>query len=93
MGTGARGLRSAMEQLLWPVMYEVPGGSVRYVLVTEAAAKGEGEVGYWGRGQAGRFREAVKGEEAEWAYKEGKKSGDVQAGTFEELRVGEGSGM
>jgi ATP-dependent Clp protease ATP-binding subunit ClpX len=97
MGTGARGLRSAAEALLWPVMYEVPGSSVRYVLVTEKAARYEAEPGYWSRGQAGRFVAAAEKEEEEWearqAVKAGRKAADVEAANFEEFREQAKSGM
>ncbi|AGF73206.1 ATP-dependent Clp protease ATP-binding subunit ClpX [Corynebacterium halotolerans] len=43
-GTGARGLRAIMEELLVPVMYDLPDREdVAEVIITEAAALGEGE--------------------------------------------------
>lgn len=97
MGTGARGLRSAAESLLWPIMYEVPGSGVRYVLVTEKSARYEAEPGYWSRGQGQRFRSAIKMETEEWearqAAKAGRKSGEMEVATFEEFREQAKSGM
>ena len=66
MGTGARGLRTVMERLLAEAMFEVPGGSVKYVLVDRRAAEREGEVLYFGRGAGGAWREKWEGEEGEW---------------------------
>ncbi|KAL8966930.1 MAG: hypothetical protein Q9197_005708, partial [Variospora fuerteventurae] len=39
MGTGARGLRTCCERLLTDTMFEVPGGSVKYVAVTAKVAR------------------------------------------------------
>ena len=45
--TGARGLRAIMEELLVPIMYELPDReNVAEVVVDEAAALGEGEPKY-----------------------------------------------
>ena len=45
--TGARGLRAIMEELLVPIMYELPDReNVAEVVVDEAAARGEGEPKY-----------------------------------------------
>jgi ATP-dependent Clp protease ATP-binding subunit ClpX len=95
MGTGARGLRSAAEALLWPIMYEVPGSSVRYVLVTEKAARYEAEPEYFSRGQGHRFRAAVKTEEEEWQAKQDAKAGKGvgEVSSFEEFREQAKSGM
>ncbi|RMZ78251.1 hypothetical protein DV737_g3993, partial [Chaetothyriales sp. CBS 132003] len=51
MGTGARALRTEMETILGDAMYEAPGSSVRYALVTEKVAKRQEGVLYFGRGQ------------------------------------------
>ena len=99
MGTGARGLRTVCERLLTETMFEVPGSSVKYVLVNESVAKREGAPIYFSRGQHARMREMVEAEEAEWARKqqplrEGHQSGGDGAkeaergsdGSFEEYR-------
>lgn len=48
--TGARGLKMEMERVLAEPMFDAP---VPYVLVTEAAVRGDEKVGYWGK--EGRF--------------------------------------
>ncbi|KAF8331878.1 P-loop containing nucleoside triphosphate hydrolase protein [Cantharellus anzutake] len=64
-GMGARGLRGIMEGLLLESMYDVPGSSVRYVLVDLATVKGERPASYWSRGEGGAFYSALASEE-EW---------------------------
>ncbi|OBT68061.1 hypothetical protein VE03_01591 [Pseudogymnoascus sp. 23342-1-I1] len=94
LGTGARGLRTAVEMLLGEAMYEVPGSSVRYVLVDARAARREGRVGYWSRGKGGEFVSAWELEEKEWAEKEKRAKGEVDSSaSFEALRESAGSGM
>lgn len=66
MGTGARGLRTVMERLLGESMFECPGAGIRYVLVTEAAAKREEGCRWYGRGGHARFLQEVADEEEKW---------------------------
>ena len=49
-GTGARGLRRILEDRLLDAMYSAPGGSARYALLDEAAAKGDTQVQLFPRG-------------------------------------------
>ena len=97
MSTGARGLRSAAENLLWPIMYETPGSGVRHVLVTEKSACYEEEHKYYSRGYRARFNADVAREEQEWEIKEalkaGKKADELEAASFEEFREQAKSGM
>lgn len=97
MGTGARGLRSAAENLLWPIMYEAPGSGIRHVLVTEKSARYEEEHTYYARGQKTRWEADISREEHEWEIKEalkrGKKAGELEATSFEEFREQAKSGM
>ncbi|KFX96469.1 hypothetical protein V490_03333 [Pseudogymnoascus sp. VKM F-3557] len=94
LGTGARGLRTAVEMLLGEAMYEVPGSSVRYVLVDARAARREGRVGYWSRGKGIEFVNAWELEEKEWADKEKAAKGEEDSSTsFEALRESAESGM
>ena len=94
LGTGARGLRTAVEMLLGEAMYEVPGSSVRYVLVDARAARREGRVGYWSRGKGGEFVRAWELEEKEWAEKENSGKGPEDSSvSFEALRESAESGM
>lgn len=46
---GARGLRRVMEEVLEGPQFEVPGGSVRYVLITEDVVDGKVAPLYFGR--------------------------------------------
>ncbi|KAI0398931.1 P-loop containing nucleoside triphosphate hydrolase protein [Xylaria palmicola] len=48
--TGARGLKMEMERVLAEPMFDAP---IPYVLVTEAAVRGDEKAGYWGK--EGRF--------------------------------------
>lgn len=89
MGTGARGLRTCVERLLTETMFEVPGSSVKYVVVTGSVARRECAPVYFGRGHGDRFRECVESED------EGKMEGDGRGkaggdggemGSFEEYR-------
>ena len=66
MGTGARALRTEMEAILGDAMFEAPGSSVRYVLVTERIARREEGATYLGRGQGGRFHALIAQEEGQW---------------------------
>lgn len=97
LGTGARALRSIMEELLGGVMYDAFGGSVRYVLVTAKAARWEEACGFWGRGAGGRFREAVVREEEAWVNEQEKLQGkgmeDAEVASFEEFREKATSGI
>lgn len=61
--TGARGLRRIMEVLLSDAMFETPGAGVQSVLLTEAAAKKEGDVAYYSRGQSYLFHSMIAAEE------------------------------
>lgn len=85
MGTGARALRTEMETILGDAMFEVPGSSVKYVLVTEKVAKREEGAIYLGRGQGGRFHSLIAQEEGEWEDKQKSKS-DKEAPDFVEWR-------
>ncbi|KAK5050065.1 hypothetical protein LTR84_004185 [Exophiala bonariae] len=79
MGTGARALRTEMETILGDAMFEAPGSSVKYVLVTEKVAKREEGAIYFGRGQGGKFHALIAQEEGDWEDKQKKKDGDRAA--------------
>ena len=66
MGTGARGLRTVCERLLTETMFEAPGSSIRYVLVTERVARREAAPVYMARGQQHKFHGVLAEEEEEW---------------------------
>ncbi|KAI4242660.1 MAG: hypothetical protein L6R40_003881 [Gallowayella cf. fulva] len=88
MGTGARGLRTVCERLLTETMFEAPGSSIKFVLVTGAVARKECAPFYFARGQGGRFREMVELEEDLGARSGGRggKGGGEGVGSFEEYR-------
>lgn len=73
-------------------MFEAPGSSIKYVAVTEKVARKECAPLYFPRGQVGRFREVVEGEDGEGegegeekhSYEEG--GGESELATFEEYR-------
>ncbi|KAJ6165012.1 ATP-dependent Clp protease ATP-binding subunit clpX-like [Penicillium chermesinum] len=69
MGTGARALRTEMETILSDAMYEVPGSSVKFVLVTEAVANRDEKPVYLARGQGGKFHAMISAEESQWEDK------------------------
>ncbi|KKK18711.1 hypothetical protein P175DRAFT_0475908 [Aspergillus ochraceoroseus IBT 24754] len=69
MGTGARALRTEMETILSDAMFETPGSSVKFVLVTEAVADRKEKPVYLARGQGGRFHAMIAAEEDQWEEK------------------------
>ncbi|KAJ5790891.1 uncharacterized protein N7518_007902 [Penicillium psychrosexuale] len=69
MGTGARALRTEMETILSDAMFEAPGSSVKFVLVTEAVADRKEQPIYLARGQGGRFHALISAEESQWEAK------------------------
>lgn len=69
MGTGARALRTEMETILSDAMFEAPGSSVKFVLVTEAVAERKEKPIYLARGQGGKFHAMISAEESEWEEK------------------------
>ncbi|CAG8161128.1 unnamed protein product [Penicillium nalgiovense] len=69
MGTGARALRTEMETILSDAMFEAPGSSVKFVLVTEAVADRKEQPIYLARGQGGRFHAMISAEESHWEAK------------------------
>lgn len=81
MATGARALRTEMETILSDAMFEAPGSSVKFVLVTEAVAARKDRAVYFSRGQGGKFHAMIAAEESDWeertqkeqAVKRGKK--------------------
>jgi ATP-dependent Clp protease ATP-binding subunit ClpX len=83
MGTGARGLRTVMERLLADAMFEAPGSSVRYVLITEAVAKREIAPIYFARGQQSGFHGMIAKEEEDWEDKRRKERGEPTKGNSE----------
>ncbi|GAA6023815.1 hypothetical protein JCM11491_000556 [Sporobolomyces phaffii] len=62
-GTGARGLRRLMENVLLDAQYESPQSSIRYVLVTKRVVEGHEPAGYFSRAEKWRFDQAFADEE------------------------------
>ncbi|WVQ73327.1 hypothetical protein IAR50_002895 [Cryptococcus sp. DSM 104548] len=78
-GGGARGLRGVLEEVLVDCMFEVPGSSVRYCLITAAVIKGEEQALYFSRGQKTAFCSAIEAEDGP-ATREDAGAGDDLAG-------------
>lgn len=91
MGTGARALRTEMETILGDAMFEAPGSSVKYVLVTERVARREEGAIYFGRGQGGKFHALIAQEEGDWEDKQKRKDaqrkGEAPSASFEDWRT------
>ncbi|EEH37677.2 ATP-dependent Clp protease ATP-binding subunit clpX [Paracoccidioides lutzii Pb01] len=90
MATGARGLRTEMEMILGDAMFEAPGSSVKFVLVTEDVASRKAKAAYLARGQGGKFHAMIAAEESEWEdkmrkQKEGQEGNDRDI-SFEQWR-------
>jgi ATP-dependent Clp protease ATP-binding subunit ClpX len=79
MGTGARGLRTVMERLLADAMFETPGSSIKFVLVTEDVAEKKAGAVYFSRGQQGKFYEAIAEEEAKWEERKRREDGEQES--------------
>ena len=87
MGTGARALRTEMETILSDAMFEAPGSSVKFVLVTEAVADRSEKPIYLARGQGGKFHSMIAAEESKWEEQmlREKKDKDKKAGAANPL--------
>lgn len=85
MGTGARGLRTVMERLLADAMFETPGSSIKFVLITEEVAEKKAGAVYFGRGQQSKFHAAIAAEEEAW--EECKRREDVEQESEVEKRA------
>lgn len=93
LGTGARGLRTVCERLLTETMFEAPGSSIKYVLMTEAVAQRKSAPIYLARGQQHRFEQMIAAEEEAWDAKMNKDQRNDDGaganggtGSFEEYR-------
>lgn len=95
MATGARALRTEMETILGDAMFEVPGSSVKFVLITEAVATRKEKAVYLGRGQGGKFHALISAEESEWEEKvrREKEARGVSVGKRGEGGPGQGQGQ
>ncbi|CAO2648453.1 Nn.00g077200.m01.CDS01 [Neocucurbitaria sp. VM-36] len=95
MGTGARGLRHVVDQLLLQAKYETPGSTVKHILVTQDVALLKRAPLYFHRGQSAAFHAALAQEEEqreeELRSKEDPSIG--RANTFEEYRKAGAAGF
>ena len=87
MGTGARALRTEMETILSDAMFEAPGSSVKFVLVTESVAARNSRPVYLSRGQGGRFHAMISAEESQWEESIGAKGRRDKSPSDEEWSV------
>ncbi|GAA5961658.1 hypothetical protein JCM3765_000465 [Sporobolomyces pararoseus] len=80
-GTGARGLRRLMENVLLDPMFESPQSSIRYVLITKKVVEGKEPAGYFSRAEKWKFDQVFSDEENEGSRtskeKEQKEKGHV----------------
>ncbi|KAI9890127.1 MAG: hypothetical protein M1814_004408 [Vezdaea aestivalis] len=76
MNTGARGLRTVLERLLGDAMFEAPGSSIKFILITEAVARKEQAPLYFARGQQAKFHAMIADEEEEWERSRSTESGN-----------------
>ncbi|KAL2041746.1 hypothetical protein N7G274_005530 [Stereocaulon virgatum] len=91
MGTGARGLRTVCERLLTETMFEAPGSSIKYVLITETVAQRKTAPIYLARGSRHRFQSLIAAEDEEWDARMNKNrkrndDGEGGMGSFQEYR-------
>ncbi|GAA5997883.1 hypothetical protein JCM5350_008115 [Sporobolomyces pararoseus] len=71
-GTGARGLRRLMENVLLDPMFESPQSSIRYVLITKKVVEGKEPAGYFSRAEKWKFDQVFSDEENEGLSTTGK---------------------
>ncbi|GAA5937596.1 Mcx1p [Sporobolomyces koalae] len=64
-GTGARGLRRLMENILLDSMFDAPQSSIRYVLITKAVVDGQEPAGYFSRAEKWKFDQIFADEDNE----------------------------
>jgi ATP-dependent Clp protease ATP-binding subunit ClpX len=74
MGTGARGLRTVMEQLLSDAMFECPGSSTKYILITSAVVQQKQGPIYMNREQKATFQDLIIAEEEAWEAEQQEKT-------------------
>jgi ATP-dependent Clp protease ATP-binding subunit ClpX len=91
MNTGARALRTEMETILGDAMFEAPGSSVKFVLVTEDVASRKEKAVYFSRGQGGKFHAMIAAEEGRWDERMRRERGGKQdekhdEGSYEQWR-------
>ncbi|KAF2671642.1 ClpX, ATPase regulatory subunit [Microthyrium microscopicum] len=83
LGTGARGLRGVLEQVLAESMFEAPGSGTKYVLVTKEVVERRAAPVHLARGQGQLFASLAAQEEEREGDGE---SGDGAVSNFQEYR-------
>ncbi|KAL6708303.1 ATP-binding protein [Coniothyrium glycines] len=95
MGTGARGLRHVVDQLLLQAKYETPGSNVKHILVTQDVALLKRAPLYFHRGQSAAFQATLAQEEEKW--EEGLRNEEdpsiAAVNSFEEYRKARAAGF
>jgi ATP-dependent Clp protease ATP-binding subunit ClpX len=79
LGTGARGLLGVLEGVLRESMFEAPGSSTKYVLVTSDVIKGNSAPVHLSRGQGQLFNSIFTKEEDEHRRLHGEEIGSQQS--------------
>ncbi|KAI9762998.1 MAG: hypothetical protein M4579_000061 [Chaenotheca gracillima] len=92
MGTGARGLRTVLERLLGDAMFEAPGSSIKYILITEAVAQKKQAPIYLARGQQHKFHGMIAAEEEAWEIRRQEKESANDSGKPDDGTRGDGKG-
>jgi len=79
-GTGARGLRRLMENVLLDPMFESPQSSIRYVLITKGVVEGKEVAEYFSRAEKWKFDQVFSDEEnvGVKSTKEGSRKGGIE---------------
>lgn len=72
-------MRTVMERLLADAMFETPGSSIRFVLVTEDVAEKKAGAVYFGRGQQSQFHAAIAAEEEAWEDRKRREDGEQES--------------
>jgi len=93
MGTGARGLRHVVDQLLLQAKYETPGSSVKHILVTQDVALLKRAPLYFHRGQSAAFEAAHAQEEERWEEELRSQEDPTIASNFQEYRKASAAGF
>jgi len=86
MGTGARGLRGVLENVLGESMFEAPGSSTKYVLVTSDVIQRKSAPIHLARGQGQLFTSLIQQEEDKFRNQQHPVEEDLGLNNFQEYR-------
>lgn len=95
MGTGARGLRHIVDQLLLQAKYETPGSTVKHVLITQEVARLRRAPLYFHRGHSAAFYAAYAQGEEQWEQQVRKDGNTLSSdvSSFEKYRKANAAGF